>query len=55
MSADDGSARTPNRPDYRRLPDQVDLDDTVAGIPPAPPPDPEAGRNADQHRALRDD
>ena len=43
-------------PDYSTLPSsRVDLDDTVASVDADPVPDPAAGRNLDQHRALRDD
>jgi hypothetical protein len=41
--------------DYRRLPSTVRLDEMVVTIESNPSPDPEAGRNIDQHRALRDD
>lgn len=41
--------------DYRSLPQPVRLDDTIATVDPGPVPDPEAGRNAEQHRTLRDD
>ncbi|QNN53770.1 heme biosynthesis protein HemY [Nocardioides mesophilus] len=41
--------------DYRRLPPDLRLDDTIATVDPDPVPDPDAGRNVDQHRALRDD
>ena len=43
------------QPDYRRLPPRVQLDDTIASVDAEPVPDPAAGRNVDQHRALRDD
>ncbi|MBC2933577.1 hypothetical protein [Nocardioides sp. zg-1228] len=33
----------------------VRLDETVASVDTDPVPDPDAGRNVDQHRALRDD
>lgn len=41
--------------DYRSLPPKLRLEDTIASVQPDPVPDPEAGRNVDQHRALRDD
>jgi hypothetical protein len=41
--------------DYRRLPPDVRLDETIASVEPDDVPDPEAGRNREQHRALRDD
>ena len=42
-------------PDYRSLPPKVRLEETIAVVEPDDVPDPEAGRNGDQHRALRDD
>jgi hypothetical protein len=41
--------------DYRILPPEVRLDETITSVEPDPPPEPEAGRNVDQHGALRDD
>ena len=41
--------------DYSSLPPSVRLDETVTSVDAQPVPDPEAGRNMDQHRALRDD
>jgi len=41
--------------DYRTLPPGVRLVETIASVDPGPVPDPDAGRNVDQHRALRDD
>ena len=41
--------------DYRTLPQGVRLDETIASVDADPVPDPAAGRNVDQHRALRDD
>lgn len=41
--------------DYRRLPPDVAIDETIASVDADPVPDPDAGRNVDQHRALRDD
>ena len=40
---------------FTRLPESPRLEDTVASIDPDDVPDPHAGRNVDQHRALRDD
>jgi hypothetical protein len=40
---------------YRTLPADVSLDDTVTSLDAAAVPDPHAGRNVDQHAALRDD
>jgi len=56
MTADDRSrgAVQPKK-DYRNLPPGVRLDETIASVEPDPAPDPDAGRNVDQHRALRDD
>lgn len=42
-------------PDYRTLPPGVRLDETIASVDADSHPDPAAGRNLDQHRALRDD
>jgi hypothetical protein len=33
----------------------VRLEDTIESVEADPVPEPEAGRNLDQHRALRDD
>jgi hypothetical protein len=41
--------------DYRTLPVDVPLAETVASVDPEAVPDPHAGRNVDQHIALRDD
>ena len=41
--------------DCRHLPPPVRLADTIASVDPDPAPDPEPGRNAEQHRALRYD
>jgi hypothetical protein len=41
--------------DYRALPPEVSLDETIATVDPDAVPDPAAWRNVDQHRALRDD
>ena len=41
--------------DYRTLPPQVRLDQTIASVYPGPVPEPEAGRNRELHAALRDD
>jgi hypothetical protein len=45
----------PSERDYKTLPPPVQLDDTVATIDADPVPDPTAGRNVEQHAALRDD
>ncbi len=42
------------REDYRHLPPQVRLEQTVTSVDPDPSPDPEAGQNMDQRRALQD-
>lgn len=52
---EDRPGRSEPRQDYRRLPPEVRLDDTIASVEADPVPNPEAGRNMDQHRALRDD
>jgi hypothetical protein len=41
--------------DYSNLPPSVRLDETIASVDAESVPDPQAGRNVDQHRALRDD
>jgi hypothetical protein len=41
--------------DFKTLPRQVQLDDAVATVDADPVPDPTAGRNIEQHAALRDD
>ena len=41
--------------DYSSLPPNVRLDETIASVDAEPVPDPQAGRNVDHHRALRDD
>jgi hypothetical protein len=50
MKADDTTGK-----DYRTLPPQVPLEDTIASLDPDPAPDPQAGQNVDQRRALQDD
>ncbi len=55
MTADDPTSRIKREQDYRSLPPQVRLEDTIASVEPDPAPDPDAVRNIDQHRALRDD
>lgn len=52
---DNGPANPKAEQDYRTLPPDVRLDETVASVDASPVPDPDAGRNVDQHRALRDD
>ena len=41
--------------DFRTLPPVGRLDETIASVDVDSVPDPAAGRNVDQHRALRDD
>ena len=41
--------------DYRSLPPKLRPEETISIVEPDDVPDPEAGRNGDQHRALRDD
>ena len=56
MTADDERANdVAPAPDYRTLPPKVRMEETIASVDPDPVPEPEAGRNLDQHRALRDD
>jgi hypothetical protein len=52
---DDHPGRQESVPAYRTLPAGVRLDETIASVDSDPVPDPAAGRNVDQHRALRDD
>ncbi len=52
---DDRTREVKPERDYRRLPPSVRLDDTIASVDADPVPDPQEGRNVDQHRALRDD
>ncbi|MDN4174832.1 hypothetical protein QWY28_17855 [Nocardioides sp. SOB77] len=44
-----------DRTDYTRLPAPTPIEDTVVSVDAAPLPDPHAGRNVDQHLALRED
>lgn len=55
MATADPSRRTKSKDAHRTLPPVIDLDETVAGVAHGPAPEPEAGRNMDQHRALQDD
>jgi hypothetical protein len=41
--------------DYSSLPPDQRLDQTIATLDADTVPDPQAGQNLDQHRALRDD
>ena len=52
-----GSERPPGTKtlDYSTLPASVRLDETIASVDARPVPDPHAGRNLEQHEALRDD
>jgi hypothetical protein len=54
-SVDDDPGAAQLVQDYRNLPLVARLDETIASVDPDPVPDPEAGRNVDQHRALRFD
>jgi hypothetical protein len=47
-----GSARVERR-DYRRLPDPVRLEDTIATQDAGPPPDPEGGQDPERDFMLR--
>jgi hypothetical protein len=56
MQADDNRpSRTKVTKDYSNLPPNVRLDEAIVSVDAEPVPDPQAGRNVDQHRALRDD
>jgi len=55
MEAPDDHGSEKLVPDYRTLPPGVRLDETIATVDADSVPDPAAGRNVDQHRALRDD
>ena len=55
MQAEDRPDEPKRDRDYRTLPPGVSLDETIASVEPDAAPDPDAGRNVDQHRALRDD
>lgn len=55
QAQDDRSREAKSEQDYRSLPPSVRLDETIASVDVDPAPDPHAGRNVDQHRALRDD
>lgn len=51
----DDRGSTAGTPDYTALPPTVPLDATIATVDAGDVPDPEGVRNAEQHRALRDD
>lgn len=53
MGRDDSARRREQA--FRTLPPAVDPADTIESVEPDDAPAPEAGRNLDQHRALRDD
>jgi hypothetical protein len=55
MDATDRPDQPRRGEDYRTLPPAVSLDETIASVEPDAAPDPDGGRNLDQHRALRDD
>ncbi len=55
MQAEDRPDEPTREQDYRTLPLAVSLDETIASVEPDAAPDPDANRNLDQHRALRDD
>ncbi|CAA9369738.1 MAG: hypothetical protein AVDCRST_MAG47-1084 [uncultured Nocardioidaceae bacterium] len=55
MSAEGRPSKAKRERDYRTLPPAVSLDKTIASVEPDAAPNPDAGRNLDQHRALRDD
>jgi hypothetical protein len=51
----EGRPKEKRQQEYRTLPPAVSLDETIASVQPDAAPDPDGGRNLDQHRALRDD
>jgi hypothetical protein len=55
MRPDDRRAEPKGEQDYRTLPPGVSLDETIASVEADVVPDPNVGRNVDQHGALRDD
>jgi hypothetical protein len=55
MSAGDPQGQAKPEKDYRSIPPEVRFDETIASVESDAVPDPQAGRNLDQHRALRDD
>jgi hypothetical protein len=57
MEAPDTTTRAEKSlmPDFRAPPPLVRLEETIASVDADSVPDPAAGRNVDQHRALRDD
>jgi hypothetical protein len=55
QSADNRPTGAAVTKDYSSLPSTVGPDETVTSVDAEPVPDPQAGRNVDQHRALRDD
>jgi hypothetical protein len=55
MCEEDRPSEAKGEQDYRNLPPAVSLDETIASVDPDAAPDPHAGRNVDQHQALRDD
>ena len=55
MSAKGRPSKPKREEDYRTLPPGVSVDKTIASVEPDTAPDPDAGRNVDQHQALRDD
>ncbi len=56
MEADiDLAAGAQRNQGYRSLPPTVRLEDTIGSVDAAPRQDPDAVRNLDQHRALRND
>lgn len=54
MARETKSAQKPRTaPDYRRLPETIDLEDTIATHESDPPPDPTRGRDTDRDFMLR--
>ncbi len=56
MATDRTDAREDEgRPDFRSLPPQVRLEETIASVHADPVPEPQAGQDVEQRRALQDD
>ncbi|WP_341231211.1 hypothetical protein [Nocardioides salarius] len=55
MPAAENRPKGPGARDYSSLPPDQRLDETIATVDADMVPDPQAGQNLDQRRALRDD
>jgi hypothetical protein len=55
MNAEGRPRKREPEQDYRTLPPGVSREETIASVGPDAVPDPDSGRNVDQHRALKDD